>query len=323
VKEDLKAHFQGVVSALARGDVIPLLGAGANLCDRSIGAKWEPGSRALIPHTGELVNYLAQRFSYPDPNRELARVAQYAAVKRGTGPLYADLREIFARDYPTTTLHRFLAALPHKLGSKGYPRRSDEDSRRYVVVTTNYDDLLERAFAAEGEACHVVWYLAEGKRQGHFLHRPPGGETVLIKKPNKYHGLAADQQPIVLKIHGTVDRQGKDNSFVITEDDYIDYLSYLASPDLIPIPLPGILRERHLLFLGYSLKDWNLRVILNRIWEEQELGWQFWAIQLQPDQVDQEFWHHRGVDILDLPLADYVAALAAEIDHLEPAETER
>ncbi len=318
-----REHVLGVVRALKRGDLVPFLGAGANLCDRLPGARWEPGNRELVPSTGELVGHLAQLFDYPGAHPELARVAQYAAVSDGTGPLYGELRDVFAADFPLTSLHRFLAGLPQRLRAKGYPRRTDEHRRRFVVVSTNYDDLLERAFAAAAQPYHLVWYVLEGNLQGQafrrsFLHRAPGGETVLVDRPDEYPGLLADEHPIVLKIHGTLDRRDRLDSFVITEDDYVEYLAHSDIDALMPVPLPAILRARNLLFLGYSLKDWNLRVVLNRIWEEQQQDWHYWSIQLGADALDRRFWDRRGVDILDLPLADYIAELSAAVEALAP-----
>lgn len=69
------------------------------------------------------------------------------------------------------------------------------------------------------------------------------------------------------------------------------------------------LRKSHFLFLGYSLRDWNLRVILHRIWGDQKLTYKSWAIQLNPERLDQEFWRKRDVDIFNVSLETYIAEL--------------
>ncbi len=69
------------------------------------------------------------------------------------------------------------------------------------------------------------------------------------------------------------------------------------------------LRRSHFLFLGYSMRDWNLRVILHRIWGEQRLKYKSWAIQRDPDKLEREFWGLRGVDVHDVPLEEYVEGL--------------
>ena len=144
----------------------------------------------------------------------------------------------------------------------------------------------------------------------------------MIERPNEYRGLAVDQRPVVFKVHGAIDRQsgyGERDSFVISEDHYIEYLARADLANLIPVTLRAKLMRGHFLFLGYSLSDWNLRVILHRIWGEQKLSWQSWAVQLDPDSLEQEFWDQRGVAILNLPLNEYVSALSERLANWPPA----
>lgn len=316
---ELESHLRSVVQALERGRLVPFLGAGANLCDRLPGGRWQVGQDQELPHGGELAEHLARIFGYGGGERDLARVSQYAAVIAGTGPLYDELHAVFDTDVPPTSLHRFFAALPAALAAKGYPRSADPLRRRAVTVTTNYDDLLDRAFSTVGQPFHFVWYMADGDRRGTFFHRTPAGETVRIDAPNEYRGLLADQAPIILKIHGALDRRAPEwDSFVITEDHYIEYLTRTDLENLLPVPLPAILRNGHLLFLGYGLRDWNLRVILHRLWGDRKLSWASWAIQRSPDAVEQRFWSRRGVEILDLPLNHYIEALGTALACLTP-----
>jgi hypothetical protein len=63
----------------------------------------------------------------------------------------------------------------------------------------------------------------------------------------------------------------------------------------------------------------NLRVILHRIWGEQKLSWKSWAIQLNPGEIDIEFWRKRDVDIFDVRLEHYVAALSERMQALPRA----
>jgi len=311
----LDAHVKMVVKALIRGRVVPLLGAGVNLCARPEDAVWSCYQSDYLPSGSELARYLAEEFYFPDAEvQDLLRVSQYVAVMQGSGPLYGALRELFDCDYPPTPLHRFLAGLTPVLREKGYPVRHHP-----LIVTTNYDDLMERAFQAVGQAFDVVFYVADGEQRGKFLHQPAGEAPRVIERPNEYGGLSLERRPVVLKIHGAVDRTAAaQDSFVITEDHYIDYLTHTDISNLVPVTLAATLRRSHFLFLGYSLRDWNLRVILHRIWGEQKLNWKSWAIQVDPDPIEEAFWRKRGVDILDVDLKAYVSALKEEVDALPP-----
>jgi hypothetical protein len=306
--DSLDSHYRIVIKAMLEGRVVPLLGAGINLCGRQRDDIWERREPRFLPSGGELAAFLAEYFEYPEEQlNDLVRVSQYAAVMQGLGPLYDELHEIFDADYEPSALHRFLASLPEIQRAKGFKPRYQ------LIVTTNYDDALERAFLDADEEFDVVSYVADGEHRGKFLHRSPNGPPRLIERPNEYAELALDERTVILKIHGAVDRLDSEwgDSYVITEDHYIDYLTRTDISGLLPVTLSAKLRRSHFLFLGYAMRDWNLRVILHRIWGQQKLNYKSWAIQLEPEPVEREFWQKRGVDILDVELERYVTGLEA------------
>jgi SIR2-like domain len=303
---ELSDHYRLVAREILAGRVVPFLGAGANLCGRPEEVTWRPGQFDWLPSGAELSRYLAEMFNYSGKNEDdLVRVSQYVTLTVGAFPLYVELRRLFDGDYPPTALHRFLAQLPAIL--RGY--RPDAPPYQ-LIVTTNYDDVLERAFRQEREPFDLVTYDAEGQYRGKFTHRPHQAEPRTIFEPNSYYDLVTDKLSVVLKIHGAVDRDDESrDSYVITEDHYIDYLARTDVSKLFPVTLVRTLRRSHCLFLGYSLRDWNLRVILNRIWGDETLRSKSWAIQRNPDRLDKELWNRRDVMILDVPLEAYVEGL--------------
>jgi hypothetical protein len=311
--DPLDAHVQTVIKAMLDGRLVPFFGAGVNLCDRPQGTAWQQGQ--YLPSGGELSEYLANSFGYPAADKyDLVRVSQYVAVVNGTGPLYEELRKLFDADYPPTSLHQFFAAFPAALRAK------NSLPRYQLIVTTNYDDVMERALKAANEPYDVVTFLAEGEARGKFWHQPPDGEARVIDKPNEYRDVSLDKRTVILKIHGAVDRINPErDSYVITEDDYIDYLTRTDISNLVPVTLAAKLRKSNFLFLGYGLRDWNLRVILHRIWGEQKLSYKSWAVQLTPSPMEAEFWRKRDVDILDARLKEYVAHLGEHLQAL-PAQ---
>jgi hypothetical protein len=303
-------HFRIIARAISEGRVVPLLGAGVNLSGRPADAVWQPEQYRYLPSGAELAAYLASHFDYPTQEasevRDLLRVSEYVVVMTGLGPLYERLHELFDGDFPPSSLHRLLARLPVSLRQHGTPYQ--------LIVTTNYDDTLERAFRAEDEEFDLVSYVADGDDRGKFLHTRPDGNVELIESPNDYGELSLERRTVILKIHGAVNRVDRDrDSFVISEDHYIDYLTHTDLSNLVPATLAAKLRRSHFLFLGYSMRDWNLRVILHRIWGEQKLGYNSWAIQLRPEPLEQRFWDRRGVMILEMELDLYVADLAGRL----------
>ena len=73
------------------------------------------------------------------------------------------------------------------------------------------------------------------------------------------------------------------------------------------------MRTSHFLFLGYGMRDWNLRVILRHIWSEQTRHFASWAIQLAPGEIDRRFWDRNGVELVDAALEEWVDTMRAEL----------
>ena len=267
-------------------------------------------SGRLVPVLGadvaELAARLSERFSYPLNPLELPRVAQYVSVMKGPGPLHDELHSLLEVDSPPTVVHRFFASLPPLLRARDVPHQ--------LIVSTSYDLALERAFLDAGEEFDVVSYVAEGRNRGKFCHIDPGGHGTLIERPNEYASeLSLDRRTVILKLHGQVDRTSERawESFVVTEDHYIEYLARAEVSSVIPVGLAAKLRRSHFLFLGYSLVDWNLRLLLYRLWGDQPLGYRSWAVDDEPHPFELEFWRKHGVDVLDLPLERCIDALGA------------
>ena len=241
---------------------------------------------------GDLAAQLASAFGVPDDRLiDLARVSQYVATMSGSGPLYDELHSHFEAAVEPSPLHRFLARLPALLRERGAPHQ--------LIVTTNYDLALERAFEDAGEELDIVAYVATGPHRGRFWHRPPGEPPRPIDVPNTYATeLSLERRTILLKLHGAVDPlpEREWESFVITEDDYIDYLGALGAHRCRSRRARGKLRRSHFLFLGYEMADWNLRLILNRIWGERPVAYRSWAVQRSPSPLAQAFWRRYDVD---------------------------
>ena len=269
-----------IVKALLAGRLVPVIG---------------------LDGAADLATHLARAFDVPtDRPIDLARVSQYVATMKGSGPLYDELHGRFEAAVEPGPLHRFLARLPPLLRERGAPHQ--------LIVTTNYDLALERAFEDAGEELDIVAYVATGANRGRFWHRPPGEPPHPIDVPNTYATeLSLDRRTILLKLHGAVDPlpEREWESFVITEDDYIDYLGHSELTTVVPVSLVARLRRSHFLFLGYEMADWNLRLILNRIWGDRPVAYRSWAVQRSPSMLARAFWTKYDVTPLDVDPAAY------------------
>ena len=74
------------------------------------------------------------------------------------------------------------------------------------MITTNYDDALERAFVARGEPFDVLTYVAIGKSEGRSGTPVRTGNATVVRVGDKYQGINLKERPVVLKLHGAVVR---------------------------------------------------------------------------------------------------------------------
>jgi hypothetical protein len=250
-------HLTALVRALHDGRCVIFLGPDVNVLTSN-----------RVPASRFLSEQLAWQSHFPRPFAtdgswaDLARVAEHAAVVSGPQML-REIAKVLADVSDPAPLHRRLASLISALHARGPVPRYP------LVVTMSWDDALEQAFDAERVPYDVVSYSASGPHRGRFLHAVPGGPRIAIEQPNQYRALSLERCTIILKASGTVNRSSPaDDSFAITEDDFIDYLADAGIASLLPIPLPEALRMGHLLLLGCRLRDWTQRTVLRRLWAE-------------------------------------------------------
>lgn len=280
---------------LNRGLVIPFLGAGASLRIKPA----DSTKTDYLPSGAELATQLAEKADFPkNETIDLAKVAQYYSLIGGRSPLYRDLHSIFDHDYPITPLHSYLASIDKPM----------------LIVTTNFDDLMERALIEQNRKFDVVIHTCDPDNMGDkLLWIEHGQEKPVEVQPNKLY-IDLDTVTVVYKMHGGINRQAPDrDQYVITEDDYIDFLTRMTKNKAIPAIFAEAFQLRHFLFLGYSLRDWNLRVVLNRIQASRRSSdITSWSIQFKPSIMECNFWQNRGVKVFDMALDDFVQSISAQ-----------
>jgi hypothetical protein len=297
-----------ILDRLQQGKVVPFLGAGASIVGRQDAEEWT--SAAPFPPRGaELSRLLAQKAQFtavstdPTDSNDLLKVAAYYEQASGRDALRDELHGVLARPYRPGPLHELLASI------KGLR----------LIVTTNYDTLLERAFDAAQRPFDLVVYPKDSDDTGsQILHWPAGATAPNELAPDELQVDPA-QTTVIFKMHGTIDDrsgpQPKYDNFVITEDDYIDFLARMTSGTAVPKTFLRYFRGRNFLFLGYSLADWNLRVVLRNLGREFEAqsqrggGAKHWAIQDRPSAIEQWLWDRRGVNVYDQRIEDFVARI--------------
>ena len=291
----LKPPYPLILNGLRGGRVVPFLGSGASLAARGTARTWTRESAEHLPSAGELAKHLAAMSQFPeDSGIDLAAVAQYYGVVAGRTALRQELNAIFDGDFAFGPLHEFLASIPHPM----------------LIVTTNYDDLLERAFQAQNRPFDIVVHTTDEDLGDRLLLLRHGETKPTPVNPNKLD-LDLTATSVIYKMHGAVDRRKLgSHQFVVSEDDYIDFLARMTKRKAIPAMFAEPFETRHFLFLGYSLRDWNLRVVLNRL-RHNLRGITSWSVQFQPSPLEVRIWQDRGVEVYDMTLDDFVQQLTA------------
>ena len=69
--------------------------------------------------------------------------------------------------------------------------------------------------------------------------------------------------PVVFHLHGYIEEI---DSMVVTEDDYLDFLvSISKDQNLLPPAIRAAFSRTSLLFMGYRLADWDVRVLVRTL----------------------------------------------------------
>jgi TIR domain/SIR2-like domain len=308
------SHYRRIAKVLSKGELVPVLGAGVHQVPGA--GAWEPGCGRL-PDAAELAGALVERFDRESGSSDLAQVAQQVLAAERRGPLERALRELVLKDpVEPGEVHHALARLVAIL------RAADCESYP-LLVTTTYDTALERAFERAGEPFDLAVCIAAGEHRGRFVHIPwyDAQDRAIepIVRPNEYVEFPIDDlggltRPIIIKVHGGAVHDAPPGleiptGFVVTEDDYIGFLTESSVENLVPTQLLTKLRDSNFLFLGYGVREWSLRVFLRRIWHDGQPRATSWAVQAGADEVDDDFWGTLGVERFALSPADYLADL--------------
>lgn len=221
-------EWDRLVEQLQEGDCTPFLGAGA--------------SSPTLPTGGDLGRRWATKYGYPlGDGSNLPEVMQYASVIEGD---------------PVTIKRR----VANELSSYGEPNYTDPTEPHALLaklplrtfLTTNYDSFMTRALERNGKrpvTAVCPWYGGAEDDPGTSL--PPDYE------PRR-------DDPLVYHLHGRLEFPA---SLVLTERDYVEFLVNIAKDvgagarRVVPHQVLLALTRQPLLFIGYSLRDWNFRTL--------------------------------------------------------------
>jgi hypothetical protein len=289
VLDDLQ--WKTLLKQFRNGNCVPFLGAGVNIANEQRKYHGLPLGQAVADALGGELGTKA----------DLARAALEYEVRVDRPALVEFLEDQLpdAKLEPSPAL-RVLARLPLKL-----------------VVTTNYDRLLERAL-------EDVDYVS--------LVQPAAGFEDTPEMRARLDELIHCKRTIVYKIHGTFAADAAlraryvvdhEPGVIITEDDYIRFLGTFQSEQGrlgVPRAIKKLLTPSTLLFLGYSLQDWDFRAIHESLIGqlEKQQARRSYAVQLNPANYWVSYWIDRKVQIVDGDIYEFCDELEQRYFELYP-----
>jgi hypothetical protein len=142
-----------------------------------------------------------------------------------------------------------------------------------LIITTNYDRLFEDAL------------LMAGKNPTTAVYRPQA-----TARPDDPLQDPSEKSPFIFKIHGDINTP---ESLVITDEDYIDFVLRMTAPgEFNPVPDTFYFRlsKWPTLFIGYSLLDYNLRLLLKTLRHKKDRFPRSYSIDPWPDPLVARVW---------------------------------
>lgn len=259
-----KSIYKMLAEKACKNKLLIFIGAGA-----SVGSSSEVG----LPSGSQLNQLIIDYFEEKDilKNESLEKVTEYIEKKYGRKVLIDKLYEIVRSVSIPLKTHKLISELPVK-----------------IFVTTNYDELLEKALKAINKECYRI----------------TSDSDITSISNNEIN---------IFKIHGCVTT--KEDDIIITESDY--YEKFLLKSNLYIDILKAWLSTHTCLFIGYSLSDVNLKYLFFEISKKigvENIKGRFYAIQRNPNKSDIEIWEKRGFIILPEDKNVFLDTLIEEIE---------
>jgi len=271
-----RIFWSGLIRMIQQGKCTPIIGP-------HVHGRW-------LPNRGEIAKSWANQHGYPFARKDdLARVAQYMASSQGEDfprfelldKLMNEFKSRLPEELRSTQKFKTLTEMVQSVDWKTLAADDPNEVHRVTAslnlplyLTTNPDSFMTEALKAAGkqpsrEICR--WNENLDSLPSLFEDKPDYEPTAA--SPLVYHLLGSDEQA---------------DSLVLTEDSYLDYLVKVsAETERIPAYIWAALANSSLLFLGYSLRDWEFRVIMRGLvaTREQRRKFKHVAVQLDVDDV--------------------------------------
>jgi hypothetical protein len=243
------------------------------------------------------------------PTDPLTSISGYYESRSERSNVWTHLYQAVASKDTPTEMHRLIAD-----AARQHLQDVAED---YLIITTNYDWLMEKALDEKGVPYAVLWRNRNDKLIHSRFANLPAAEMERTAKLNgpKRPDLCTLQKnrslAVVYKMHGCLYKNltAEDDGLVVTDSDYVDFNSHLN--DIIPSHVGALLGSKRLLFLGYSFSDWNVRSLYEAIIPRTVKTVQDYAVTRSLSDFEHTYFRKRNIIVIQADLASFAAGVRA------------
>jgi hypothetical protein len=291
LKQSSEVAFREIVTAVKAGHCSLFMGAAVHAAPpdnhpvyRFPPEKLPPIGKGLARELSSDPDY-QKRFPKDDVSN-LAAVAQTYESLHQRKALVDRVRELVENDKEPSPVLRALAEMD-------FP----------VIVTTNYDTLFQKALGLAGKVPFLSTYQCN---EGSPMPVPVRDMTM----------TPTAREPFLYKMHGDIQTG---DSLVLTDEDYIQFILRMRDQhplNSIPNAVMEAIKVAPTLFVGYCLRDYNLRVLLKRLRQIDPGNVPpAYSIDLSPDPIIWDVWsaRRRYVNFVTLNVWEFVPRLYREV----------
>lgn len=196
-----KEHFRTIRRAIENNKLAVFVGSAVS---------YDSG----LPSWRELISSMKDSLESPRTDDYL-KIAEHYYLEYGKNTYFNKINDFFPSESEPNDLHKLIL-----------------DLKPQHIITTNWDDLLEKSIRNEGELYFTV--------------------------ANDHQLAASPSSQLLIKMHGDLSHR----NIVFKESDY---LSYSDKFPLIENFIKSIFSTHIVIFIGYSISDYNLNQILSWI----------------------------------------------------------
>lgn len=196
-----KEHFKTIRKAIENNKLAVFVGSAVSFDSN-------------LPSWGELISLMKSALELPRTDDYL-KIAEHYYLQYGRNTYYSKINDFFPSESMPNQLHELLLSL-----------------KPQHIITTNWDDLLEKSISTNGDLYFTV-------ADDHELASSPSSQ-------------------LLVKMHGDLTHR----NIVFKESDY---LAYTDKFPLIENFIKSLFSTHVVIFVGYSISDYNLNQILSWI----------------------------------------------------------